>query len=119
MGSMITYEESTGANGCKLYYAYNNGGKLYGFYYDGASNDGIYYYKRNLQGDIIGILNSAGTEVTTYLYDAWGKLVSTTGTLASTIGADNPFRYRGYYYDTETGLYYLNQRYYNQSRRLV
>ena len=48
-----------------------------------------------------------------YTYDTWGKLESTSGTLAGTVGADNPFRYRGYYYDTETELYYLNARYYN------
>ena len=51
--------------------------------------------------------------VVEYIYDAWGKLISTTGTLATTLGADNPFRYRGYYYDTETGLYYLTTRYYD------
>ena len=48
-----------------------------------------------------------------YTYDAWGKLISTSGSLASTLGADNPFRYRGYYYDAETGLYYLMTRYYD------
>ena len=46
-------------------------------------------------------------------YDAWGKVISTTGTLASTVGAKNPFRYRGYYYDTESGFYYLQSRYYD------
>lgn len=50
--------------------------------------------------------------VVEYIYDAWGKLISTTGTLATTLGADNLFRYRGYY-DTETGLYYLTTRYYD------
>lgn len=113
MDSTITYEERTGANACELYYAYNSTGKLYGFYYDGSSNDGFYYYQRNLQGDVIAILDSTGVEKVAYEYDSWGKLESITGTFASTIGADNPFRYRGYYYDTETGLYYLNQRYYN------
>ncbi len=47
------------------------------------------------------------------MYDSWGKVVGTTGSLADTIGAANPFRYRGYYYDAETGLYYLNSRYYD------
>ena len=51
--------------------------------------------------------------VVTYAYDAWGKLLSTTGSLASTVGAVNPFLYRGYYYDSETSLYYLNSRYYD------
>ena len=49
----------------------------------------------------------------TYAYDAWGKLLSTTGSLASTVGAVNPFLYRSYYYDSESGLYYLNSRYYD------
>ncbi len=49
----------------------------------------------------------------TYTYDAWGKPISITGSLASTVGQKNPIRYRGYYYDTETGLYYLQSRYYD------
>ena len=58
-------------------------------------------------------MDGNGTKVVEYTYDAWGKLISTTGTLATSLGADNPFRYRGYYYDTETGLYYLMTRYYD------
>ena len=58
-------------------------------------------------------MDGSGTRVVEYTYDAWGKLISTTGTLATSLGADNPFRYRGYYYDTETGLYYLMTRYYD------
>lgn len=48
-----------------------------------------------------------------YVYDAWGNPISKTGSLAATIGTLNPFRYRGYVYDEETGLYYLRSRYYN------
>ena len=51
--------------------------------------------------------------VTEYTYDSWGKLLSVTGSLAETVGKTNPFRYRGYYYDSETELYYLNSRYYD------
>ena len=58
-------------------------------------------------------MDESGVRVVEYIYDAWGKLISTTGTLATTLGADNPFRYRGYYYDTETGLYYLTTRCYD------
>ena len=61
----------------------------------------------------MGILNASGTEVVKYTYDAWGKVISTTGSLASTLGTVQPFRYRGYVYDVETGLYYLRSRYYN------
>ena len=74
---------------------------------------GVYYYLRNGQNDIVGLMDGSGVRVVEYIYDAWGKLISTTGTLATTLGADNPFRYRGYYYDTETGLYYLTTRYYD------
>ncbi len=91
------------------------------FVYDalGASavvyNGTTYYYLRNAQGDIVGIVDTSGNTVVSYAYDAWGKLLSTTGTLASTLGVYNPLRYRGYFYDTETGLYYLMSRYYNPS----
>ena len=77
--------------------------------YDGN----YYYYRTNIQGDIEGIYNASGTLVVSYSYDAWGNILSTTGTLASTVGEINPFRYRGYYYDTETGWYYLQSRYYD------
>jgi len=72
-----------------------------------------YLYVKNLQGDIIAITDVDGNIKVEYTYDAWGKLLSTTGTMASTLGVDNPFRYRGYFYDTETSLYYLQSRYYN------
>ncbi len=63
---------------------------------------------------------SVGGKTTSYTYNAWGKLLSTTGSLASTIGVRNPFRYRGYYYDTETGLYYVGSRYYDpEIRRFI
>ena len=48
-----------------------------------------------------------------YTYDAWGKVLSITGNMADTLGQQNPFRYRGYYYDSETQFYYLNSRYYD------
>ena len=59
------------------------------------------------------ILDKDGNAVVSYLYDAWGAPISVTGPMASTLGAQNPIRYRGYYYDTETGLYYINSRYYD------
>ena len=76
-------------------------------------NGAIYTYIHNLQGDIVGLLDSTGTLVVEYKYDAWGMLLSTDGMLADTLGKRNPFRYRGYIYDEETGLYYLRSRYYN------
>ncbi len=77
--------------------------------YNGTS----YGYLYNVQGDVIGLVNGSGTKVVTYKYDAWGKLLSCTGSLYTTLGTVNPFRYRGYIYDRETGLYYLRSRYYN------
>ena len=59
------------------------------------------------------IATADNTIVASYTYDAWGNIESVTGTLADTVGTINPIRYRGYYYDNETGLYYLNARYYD------
>ena len=82
---------------------------LTGFRYNGVD----YYYRKNLQGDIIGIINAVGTELVSYSYDAWGNILWTEDDSGRNLAELNPFRYRGYYYDTETGLYYLNSRYYD------
>ncbi|EQB89004.1 RHS repeat-associated protein [Clostridium punense] len=69
---------------------------------------------RNAQSDIIiGLIDKAGTQVVSYIYDSWGKLISIEGTLKDTVGVKNLYRYRGYRYDSETELYYLQSRYYN------
>lgn len=77
--------------------------------------NGVWYgYVKDLQGDIVGIVDSNGTEVVKYSYDVWGfPMFATEGSMASTLGKANPFRYRGYVYDEETGLYYAQERYYN------
>ena len=72
-----------------------------------------YGYLYNLQGDVIAIVDSTGAKVVEYTYDAWGKQLTCTGSKATTVGAYQPFRYRGYIYDFESGLYYLRSRYYN------
>ena len=69
----------------------------------------IYYYVTNLQGDVVALLDASGSTVASYAYDPYGKILSSEGTMAET----NPLRYRGYYYDTESGLYYLQSRYYD------
>ena len=92
-----------------LYFNYDASGVPLTVTYNGTT----YYYATNTQGDIVAILNAAGQLVVSYSYDAWGNLLSTTGTMAATLGTVNPLRYRGYVYDTETGLYYLQSRYYN------
>lgn len=68
---------------------------------------------KNGQGDIMALIDRTGTEVVSYTYDTWGEAISIFGTLVSTVGQKNPYRYRGYRYDNETGLYYLQSRYYN------
>ena len=73
-------------------------------------DDTVYYYVTNLQGDVVKLLDSAGNTVAAYSYDAWGVC---TGQTLSFVELYNPLRYRGYVYDVETGLYYLQSRYYD------
>ena len=75
----------------------------------------IFYFEKNLQGDVIALYNSSGTRVAYYTYeDAWGNHVVGYTNLHLNEGAQyNPFRYRGYYYDTDLGMYYLQSRYYD------
>ena len=96
-----------------LLFLYDETGKAYGFVKKNVSTEETYYYEFNLQGDIIGIIDSTGTKVVEYTYDVWGNILSVTGTLADTIGQKNPLRYRGYYYDDETGFYLTGTRYYD------
>ena len=76
-------------------------------------NGTYYYYVRNGQNDVIRLIDGDNNTIVEYAYDSWGTPLSTTGTLASTLGAQNPFRYRGYVYDAESGLYYVISRYYD------
>ena len=95
-------------NPCSIhYYTYDGAGNV--------TNDVIYLLTTNTQGDVTGIYSSNGNLLYTYLYDAWGNLIheSEHADGGEEAAAVNPFRYRGYYYDTETGYYYLNSRYYN------
>ena len=105
-GSQLVRMNSTSAN---MRFTYGADGAPLTISYGGT----IYYYVTNLQGDVVAILNSSGVMVVEYTYDAWGRLLSTTGSMANTLGLHNPLRYRGYVYDRETGLYYLQSRYYN------
>ena len=105
-GAQLVSQTTTG--GDTLYFLYHGSSRV-GLEYKGNT----YYYIYNLQGDVVGLVNSSGTSVVSYTYDAWGNPESTTGSMASTLGAANPFRYRGYYYDTESSLYYVSSRYYD------
>ena len=74
----------------------------------------VYWYEKNLQGDIVAVYNNSGIPLVSYEYDAWGNhTVSYTNGIYSAVAANNPFRYRGYYYDADLGFYYLNSRYYD------
>ena len=102
-------------------------GRRIWYYYDSAANPVSmrvsgkdYFYVRNLQNDVIALIDDAGETVVEYKYNSWGKILSITGSKAGTIGKINPFRYRGYYYDEETGMYYLKNRYYDpEIRRFI
>ena len=92
-----------------LYFHYDSSGEVIGFTRTASGADAEYFYVKNLQGDILKVITATGTEAATYTYDAWGKLLTSTGDMADV----NPLRYRGYFYDAETGLYYLQSRYYD------
>lgn len=104
LGMRMTNGNSTRA----VLFTYAND-SLVGFTLDGTH----YLYTRNIQGDITAIVHADGSIVCRYYYDAYGnqKVIKTDNN--SDIADINPFRYRGYFYDTETGLYYLNSRYYD------
>ena len=76
-------------------------------------NDEPYYFRKNLQGDIVAIVDKNAATVARYAYDAWGVPTITQDVSACQIATINPYRYRGYYYDEEIGMYYLQSRYYN------
>ena len=92
-----------------LYFHYDSSGEVIGFTRTANGADTEYFYVKNFQGDILKVITATGTEAATYTYDAWGKLLTSAGDMADV----NPLRYRGYFYDTETGLYYLQSRYYD------
>ena len=89
---------------------YDESGRPFAMTYEKSGETvGTYYYVLNLQGDVVKLVDVSGAEVASYEYDAWGNVLSQSGSMAST----NPLRYRGYYRDSETGFYYLQSRYYD------
>ena len=116
-GSQIVAEETSGN---LTVYFYDAEGLPQGMQYRGASYASgvwdVYYFERNIFGDIVALYDQNGTKLVSYSYDAWGRqTVTYTNNGASTTAANNPFRYRGYYYDAYLNLYYLNARYYDQN----
>ncbi len=82
-----------------LRFSYDAAGLVSMVEYEKPNETAQYYYLRNGQGDIVKLIDGSGNAVVEYTYDSWGKPLSCTGTLATTLGALNPFRYRGYIYD--------------------
>ncbi|MBR6675959.1 MAG: peptidoglycan DD-metalloendopeptidase family protein [Clostridia bacterium] len=109
--------ELTNVNGTEylISYFYDENGSVAGIYV----NNSVYYFVKNIQGDVVAILDYTGAVVAKYVYDAWGNIIDVTYADGSTITSAthvahlNPFRYRGYMYDEETGFYYLRSRYYD------
>ena len=95
-------------NGIWQHYLYDGSGQLMAIRYKGAD----YYYLRDGLMTITGLVDANGTAVVNYRYDSWGMLTGISGSMAETLGKDNPYRFKGYYYDEETGMYYLKSRYY-------
>ena len=108
LSSMKSHNSSTGDRSW-FYFIYDAGGLPMAVEYKGT----LYYYVTNLQGNVIAIINSSGNQVVGYRYDAWGNVLTVSGSMSTTLGKENPLRYRGYVFDRETNLYYLESRYYN------
>ena len=96
-------------------FVYDESGKPFALNYstNGGSSFTTYYYVLNLQGDVVKLIDQDGAVAAAYAYDAWGNILSQSGSMAE----KNPLRYRGYYYDSETGFYYLQSRYYDPATR--
>lgn len=99
-----------------MYFQYDMNGLPIGFIFNGTQ----YFYMTNQMGDVIAITDSEGNVIVQYVYDEWGKLLNVYAVNEDNaeqveVANANPLRYRGYYYDTETGYYYLQSRYYDAS----
>ena len=101
----VILSQTDGTN--TMYFQYDSNGTPLGFIWNGTQ----YFYMTNQMGDVISITDANGTIIGNYEYDAWGKVL----TANSSIAQQNPLRYRGYYYDNETGYYYLQSRYYDSN----
>ena len=102
-----------------LVYLYDAEGNPIGMQYRntamGEDEFAEYWYEKNLQGDIVAVYDAAGTKLISYTYDAWGNFIKQyhNGCTSSNPVVNNPFLYRGYYFDNELGMYYLQSRYYD------
>ena len=112
----VCYGE-TRSNGQNLQYVFDENGRVIGFRMQFDTGSIRFYFVFNAQGDVVQLLDSWGNVQANYSYDTWGRCTATDSNgnalSSDSIGMINPFRYRGYYYDNETGLYYLQSRYYD------
>ena len=92
-----------------LCFHYNANGEMIGYTRKTASGETECFLVKNQQGDVEKVISADGTVLAAYTYDAWGNILTFTGSLANA----NPIRYRGYYFDSESGLYYVSSRYYD------
>ena len=118
VGSRLQYEKY---GTTELWFFYDADGTPSGIRYKNGDSINDYYFVCNWRGDVIQIYNASGTLIGSYNYDAWGK-VTENATSADTQGITetNPIRYRGYYYDSEAGMYYVNSRYYDPAvKRMI
>ncbi len=121
-GGRLYYEKR---GNLKFYYRYNALGNLASITYIGADNKITTIYAiANSRGDVEELRAVDGSLIARYVYDSWGKtdkiidgngavIASDTQDVGQQIALQNPIRYRGYYWDSETGLYYLQSRYYD------
>ena len=94
-------------------FVYDESGKPFAMIDQLSAQPKTYYYVLNLQGDVVRLVTDSGAVAASYEYDAWGNILASSGSMAE----KNPLRYRGYYYDAETGFYYLQSRYYDPAIR--
>ena len=99
----------------KIVYLYDES-SIVGFVYTKGETTNVYYYDRNIYGDVVAIYDVYGTKIVSYNYDSFGNCTM-SGVTNTDVANINPIRYRGYYFDQETGLYYLGARYYNPEWR--
>lgn len=112
-GGNVTLERWNDGEEKSLEFIYDNGGAPYSVIYSRGNEVDTYYYILNQQGDVIRIVDTSGKTVAEYTYNGWGEILNVSNAKGSEIGTLNPIRYRGYYYDSELNMYYLQSRYYD------
>ena len=115
-GKVVRETITTSMDITTLDFFYDESGRPFAFNYTPeGSTPNTYYYILNLQGDVVQIIDANGVMQAEYVYSPWGEIISAEGDLAEV----NPLRYRGYYYDSETGFYYLQSRYYDPENHMI